>query len=60
MALLAEELSTGEGQECETEQVTRFDEQYQIFLGLALLLLVAETLIPERRRLHSAWTGRFS
>ncbi|MBM43239.1 MAG: hypothetical protein CL483_15110 [Acidobacteria bacterium] len=60
VALLAEELSAGEGQEFETEQVTLFDEQYQIFLGLALLLLVAETLIPERRRLHSAWTGRFS
>ncbi len=60
VALLAEELSAGEGQEFETEQVTLFDEQYQIFLGLALLLLVAETLIPERRRLHGAWTGRFS
>ncbi len=60
VALLAEELSAGEGQEFESEQVTLFDEQYQVFLGVALVLLVAETLIPERRRQRSAWTGRFS
>ncbi len=57
---MAEELSAGEGQEFESEQVTLFDEQYQVFLGVALVLLVAETLIPERRRQRSAWTGRFS
>jgi Ca-activated chloride channel family protein len=56
---LAEEVSAGDGQEFEAEQVTLFDEQYQIFLGLALVLLFAESLVPDRRRLHAAWTGRF-
>ncbi len=39
--------------------MTLFDEQYQIFLGLALVLLFAESLVPDRRRLHATWTGRF-
>ena len=59
MTLLAEELSAGEGQEFETEPVTLFDEQYQLFLGLALALLVAETLVSDRRRVRTVWAGRF-
>ena len=59
MALLAEELAGGEGQEFEAEQVTLFDEQYQLFLGLALALLVAETLVSDRRRVRASWAGRF-
>ena len=56
---LAEELTAGDGQEFEAEQVTVFDEQYQLFLGLALALLVAEVLVRDRRRLQTAWVGRF-
>ena len=56
---LAAEVTGGEGQEFEAEQVTRFDEQYQIFLGLALALLAAEVLIPDRRRVRTEWSGRF-
>jgi Ca-activated chloride channel family protein len=59
LALLAEELTAGEGQEFEAEQVTLFDEQYQLFLGLALVLLVAEVLVSDRRRVRTAWVGRF-
>ncbi len=59
LALLAEELAGGDGQEFESEQVTLFDEQYQLFLGLALALLMAEVLVPDRRRVHAGWTGRF-
>jgi len=59
LALLAEELTAGEGQAFESEQVTLFDEQYQVFLGFALALLIAEVLVPDRRRVRSAWTGRF-
>lgn len=46
------------GQELEAKQVTRFEEQFQIFLGLGLLLLVAEMLIPDRRKTREAWDGR--
>ena len=59
LVLLAEELTGGEGQEFEAEQVTLFDEQYQLFLGLALALLVAEVLVSDRRRVRAAWAGRF-
>jgi len=56
---LAEELTEMEGREIEAQQVTQFEEQFQVFLGLGLLLLLGEMLIPERRRVKTAWTGRF-
>jgi len=56
---LAEEISEMAGREFEARQVTQYEEQYQIFLGLALVLLLAEALVPERRRLKEEWTGRF-
>ena len=55
---LVAELTGGEGEEIESREVTRYEEQYQIFLGLALALLVAEALLPERRRVADAWVGR--
>lgn len=55
---LVEELTGGEGEEIESREVTRYEEQYQIFLGLALVLLVTEALLPERRRVADAWVGR--
>ena len=59
LVLLAAELTAGEGQEFEAEQVTLFDEQYQLFLGFALALLVAELLVSDRRSVQTAWIGRF-
>jgi len=56
---LAEEIGEMAGREFEARQVTQFEEQFQIFLGFALVLLFAETLIPERRRQSETWTGRF-
>ncbi len=40
---------TGGGRELESREITQFEEQYQLFLGAALLLLVAEFIIPGRR-----------
>jgi Ca-activated chloride channel family protein len=56
---LVAEVSAGRGQEFEVEQVTVFDEQYQIFLGLALTLLIGEMLLSDRRRPQTSWLGRF-
>jgi Ca-activated chloride channel family protein len=56
---LAEEIGEMAGREIEARQVTQYEEQYQIFLGFALVLLLAEVLVPERRRLKEEWTGRF-
>ncbi len=57
---LVEELTGGDGRELEAREVTQFEEQFQIFLGAALLLLLAEAMVPDRRRKQEAWAGRFS
>ena len=57
---LVEEVTGGEGRELEAREITLFDEQFQIFLGFALVLLFVEGLIPERRRKEEVWAGRFS
>ena len=49
---------TGGGREVESREVTQFEEQYQVFLGAALLLLVAEFMIPGRRRGRRGAVGR--
>ncbi len=52
-------VASGEGEEIDAMQVTRFEEQYQIFLAAALLLLVVDLLLPDRQRVGGTWTGRF-
>ena len=59
LASLVGELTDGEGQEFQTEQLTLFNEQYQIFVGFALALLVAEVLVSDRRHVRTTWAGRF-
>jgi Ca-activated chloride channel family protein len=56
---LVDEIARGEGEEIDAMQVTQFEEQYQIFLAMALLLLVADGLISDRRRGEDEWVGRF-
>ena len=46
---LVERIEDG-GREVESREVTQFEEQFQIFLGAALLLLVVEFIVPGRRR----------
>lgn len=49
LAQLAARIETG-GREVESREVTQFEEQYQILLGMALVLLVVEFMLPEARR----------
>jgi Ca-activated chloride channel family protein len=56
---LADEIASMGGREIEAGQVTQFEEQYQIFLGLGLVLLLVESLVPERRNVAMEWKGRF-
>jgi Ca-activated chloride channel family protein len=56
---LVDEIAAGEGEELEAREITQFEEQYWLFLGLALALLLVETVTPERRRTAGAWSGRF-
>lgn len=50
---LTERIEDG-GREVEAREVTQFEEQFQIFLGTALLLLVVEVIVPGRRRRRTA------
>jgi len=56
---LVDELVGAEGEALEERQVTQFEEQFQIFVALALALLLIEWMWPERRRTRAAWAGRF-
>jgi len=56
---LVDRIASGEGDEFEAREVTRFEEQYQLFLALALLLLLAEALLSDRRSEEHEWVGRF-
>jgi Ca-activated chloride channel family protein len=55
---LVDEIVGAEGEALEERQVTQFDEQFQIFLALALALLFAEWVWPERRMMRATWAGR--
>jgi Ca-activated chloride channel family protein len=56
---LVDEIANVEGEAIDARQITQFEEQYQIFLGLALAVLMIEWLLPERSRERAAWAGRF-
>lgn len=38
---------------------TQYEDRYQFFLFIALLVLVLEIFIPERKRIKAEWKGRF-
>jgi Ca-activated chloride channel family protein len=56
---LVDEIAGADGEALDAQQITQFQEQYQIFLGLALFLLLAESLISDRTKSREAWWGRF-
>ncbi|MEX2048143.1 MAG: VWA domain-containing protein [Gemmatimonadota bacterium] len=56
---LVEELAGAQGEAIDERQITQFEEQFQLFLGLACLLLMVEWVLPEGRTPRKAWAGRF-
>jgi Ca-activated chloride channel family protein len=56
---LVDEIASVEGEAVDARQVTLYEEQFQIFLGIALAMLWIEWLLPDRRRKRVAWAGRF-
>ncbi len=56
---LYEEIAAGEAQELGVMQVTQFEERFQFFIGLFIILLIWETVYSERKRIKSEWKGRF-
>ncbi len=54
-----DEIARMEKTERETQLVMQYDEEYQYFIGAALLFLLADMLLGERRKITTAWEGRF-
>jgi Ca-activated chloride channel family protein len=44
----------------ETQLVMHYEEQYQYFVGLALLLLLIDTFLTDRKAVKRVWEGRFN
>ena len=57
---LVDRIAGGTGDEVEAREITQFEEQYQLFLAFALLLLFGESMVSDRRRSREEWTGRFA
>jgi Ca-activated chloride channel family protein len=53
---LFNEISQIEKKEIETKQFTDFEDRFQIYLGLALFLMVTELLIANRK---ASWANKF-
>ncbi len=56
---IVEEVAAMDKKELAAQDIAQYEEQYQGFLAVALLLLAAEFFIPERRKLKGVWKGRF-
>ena len=59
---LIEDMSAVGTREIDAREIAQFEEQFQLFLGAAILLLLLEPLLPERRRGEAGrqatlWTG---
>lgn len=53
------EISSGEKKELGSMQFTRFEDRFQYFLALFILILLFETILPERRKIKEEWKGRY-
>jgi hypothetical protein len=36
-----------------------YEEQYQYFVGIALLLILIDTFLTDRKKVKEVWEGRF-
>ncbi len=54
-----EEVSQLEKKELVSKQFSQYEDRFQVFLAIGLLLLLIEIFIPERKRIKSEWQGRF-
>ena len=54
-----DEISKMEKKELASVKFSQYEDRFQYILILAIILLIAELLIPERRRVKAEWKGRF-
>ncbi len=57
---ILKEINKMEKRELESERMSQFEDRFQIPLGIALVLLVAEMLISDRKSRRKEWAGRFT
>lgn len=55
-----DEISKMEKKDLGAVRYTQFEERYQFFLAIAIMMLLLEFLIPERKKVEREWKGRFS
>jgi Ca-activated chloride channel homolog len=53
------EIAKMEKKDFGSKSLTTYEEQYQIFLLMALILILLEFFLPERSRKKEVWKGRF-
>lgn len=54
-----DDISQMEKKALASQQFAQFEDRHQVLIILALLLLLIEGLLPERRRIKGEWRGRF-
>lgn len=52
------EISELEKKELVSKQFSQYEDRFQIFLALGLIILILETLIPERKKVKSEWWSK--
>jgi len=60
IAPLLKEIDQMEKRELKTHVFSQYEDRYQVFLVIGLMLFLAEFLIPTRTKKEMVWEGRFS
>ena len=55
-----EDISRMEKKELASVKFSQYEDRFQFFLIVSILLLIIELFIPERKRIKKEWFGRFS
>jgi Ca-activated chloride channel homolog len=59
LAKIYDEISKMEKKELASVKFSQYEDRYQYLLGIALILLIAEVFVSERRKVKQEWRGRF-
>ncbi len=54
-----DEIAKMEKKELASVKFSQYEDRYQYFLALALILLIIEIVLPERKKVKAEWSGRF-
>ena len=57
---LLNEINQMEKRELKSHVFSQYEDRYQVFLIIGLLLFLAEFVIPTRTKNEMAWEGRFT